>query len=345
VAKAAIAPNAASQGASRTPMTPTVAGISSETHTKQSDTYHLQIPKIQTLALHLERKGKSKNTIKNLIKDLKLLAQRADLDKPQDIEQAIARYQKVNGRPATNNYKNKLCTSYTAYCKFTNIQWTDKPHYTKEEIAIIPPTAQKIEMFVASARSTLSLKIDISYQTGLRPIEIQGEKGLQVKNINLEQHLITARITKGCNPRPPMKINEPLTAKLNTYITRNKLKPDDNLFTGDTERYSTHFIRFKNRLSERLKDPSIKTIRLYDIRHAYATRNLQKTQNTETVRIIMGHKCLNTTQRYLHLLNLENGEWTVEGTTDKKRAEELLTANFTYQLTTPDGTMLFRKPK
>jgi hypothetical protein len=36
-------------------------------------------------------------------------------------------------------------------------------------------------------------------------------------------------------------------------------------------------------------------------------------------------------------------EWIVEGTTDKKRATELLAADFTYQLTTPDGTMLFKK--
>jgi len=59
----------------------------------------------------------------------------------------------------------------------------------------------------------------------------------------------------------------------------------------------------------------------------------------------MGHKQLNTTQKYMRLLNINNGEWIVEGTTDKKRAEELLKADFTYQLTTPDGTMLFKKAK
>jgi hypothetical protein len=59
----------------------------------------------------------------------------------------------------------------------------------------------------------------------------------------------------------------------------------------------------------------------------------------------MGHKQLNTTQKYLHLLNFDNGEWIVEGTTDKQRARELLEADFKYQLTTPDGTMLFKKPK
>lgn len=40
-----------------------------------------------------------------------------------------------------------------------------------------------------------------------------------------------------------------------------------------------------------------------------------------------------------------NGERTVKGTTDKEQAKQPLAANFTYQLTTPDGTMLFGKPK
>ncbi len=60
---------------------------------------------------------------------------------------------------------------------------------------------------------------------------------------------------------------------------------------------------------------------------------------------MMGRKKLDTTQKYLHLLGLENGEWIVEGTNDKERAKQLLKEDFQYQLTTPDGTMLFKKAK
>ena len=47
----------------------------------------------------------------------------------------------------------------------------------------------------------------------------------------------------------------------------------------------------------------------------------------------------------MHLLAGTNEEWIVEGTTDKERAKQLLAADFAYQLTTPDGTMLFKKAK
>ncbi|MDT8783009.1 MAG: hypothetical protein IAX22_10285 [Candidatus Bathyarchaeota archaeon] len=47
----------------------------------------------------------------------------------------------------------------------------------------------------------------------------------------------------------------------------------------------------------------------------------------------------------MHLLVGTYAEWIVEATNDKKRAQDLLVADFTYQLTTPDGYILFRKQK
>jgi integrase len=306
-----------------------------------------EIPNLQALQLHLQRKGKSPRTIKVYIKELTQLAKRADLTNTQDVELAIATYKKKNGQPASNAYKQKLIATYTVYCKHFNIKWDDdeKPKYTREEKSIQPPSDARIDQLVAAAKHHLSIKIQVSQQTGLRPIEIVGEKGLRARDVHLDQNTITARSTKGCNARPPIKIKPELTARLQAHITKNNLKPDDILFTGNSHTYSEHFMRFRTRLARKLNDPQIHAIRLYDIRHAYVTKQLRRTQNTEIVRQIVGHKHLNTTQKYLHLLAGTNGEWIVEGTTDKERAKQLLTEDFTYQLTTPDGTMLFRKPK
>ncbi len=307
--------------------------------------------KIEEVKLHLEAKGRSPNTLDGFERHIKQLAQRANLDIPQDVELAIARYKlldhktwKPTDRPASNTYKQKLCFVYRDYCKYYKIPW-EVPEYTVEERSIQPPTEEKCSMLIAAAKGSLSIKIDISTQTGLRPIEVQGDKGLRVKDIHFDQNTITALSTKGCNARPPMKISEELANRLRTYITRNNLQPNDLLFTGNQRRYGEKFRRLKVRLAKQLSDPSIQTIRLYDLRHAYVTKILRRCQNTEIVRQIVGHKHLNTTQKYMHLLAGTNGEWIVEGTTDKERAKQLLAADFNYQLTTPDGTMLFRKSK
>ena len=306
--------------------------------------YIQQLLSIEILLLHLEGKGRSPNTITAYAKALKALALRADLKDTQTVELAIARYKKKDGRPITNNYKSKLCDCYAAYCKLNKMVW-EKPIYTPEPIAIQPPTAEQCSMLIAAAKGTLSMCLDISTQTGYRPIEIYGEKGLQVNNIHPESSTITARITKKCNPRPPQKVSPELMTRIQEYIRKHNFKANDLLFKGSPKRYGEHYRRFRNKLAEKLQDPTIHNISLYDLRHYYCTKQLRRIQNAEIVRQIMGHKNLNTTQKYMHLLAGTSGEWIVEGTTDKKRAQELLEADFTYQLTTPDGTMLFRKPK
>ena len=326
-------------------ITPTTTDLPQQSIRPELPAHYIQqLPSIENLLLHLEGKGRSRNTLTAYEKNLKALAKRTDLKNTQAVELAIARYKKKDGRPITNNYKSKLCDHYATYCKFYKVEW-EKPVYTPEPITIQPPSQEKILMLISSAKVPLSLKLDISAQTGLRPVEIQGEKGLQAKNIHSDQNTITARITKGCNPRPPLPIKPELTTRIQTYIADHKLEPDDLLFRGNAHNYGTQYRVFRNKLAEKLKDPTIRSIRLYDLRHAYATKQLRRTQNAEAVRILMGHKKLDTTQKYLHLLGIESGEWLVEGTTDPKRAKELLEADFIYQLTTPDGTMLFRKRK
>jgi integrase len=192
----------------------------------------------------------------------------------------------------------------------------------------------------------LSLKVDISTQTGLRPIEITGTKGLRVKDFHIDQKAIVALSTKGCNKRPPISITTELCLKIQDYIYKKNLRAEDLLFEQPSKKYGECYRRARNKLAEKLKDPTIKSIRLYDLRHYYITGLLRKTNNCEMVRQKVGHKHLDTTQKYLHLL-AENwtGEFLIEQTQDRKRAAELEATGYTYSFTTPDGWMQFKKVK
>lgn len=301
--------------------------------------------RIDKLVLYLKGKGRGESTQTAYQKNLLYLAQRVrNLNDTQAVELAIADYIKTDGHKATNNYKGKLCDCYVRYCKFYNIFW-EKPRYTPEPHSIQPPSSEKCEILISSAKMPLSLKIDISIETGLRPIEIVGEKGLHANDIHPDQKTITARSAKGCYARPPLKISEDLAARLNTYILECHLQGEDLLFEQPSRKYGECFRIYKKALAKKLNDHTIASIRLYDLRHYYVTKILRKIQNAEIVRQIVGHKRLDTTQKYMHLLAGTDGEWIVEGTLDKERAKQLLETDFTYQFTTPDGTMFFRKPK
>jgi len=303
------------------------------------------IANIQDVLIKLEADDKAQRTINGYRKNLLILAKKTELNDPEATKLAIARWKNPNGQPASNTYKDKLVSSYQHYAKTHKIEW-DKPVYHPDERGIQPPTTEQVKMLVSSAREPLSTKIQLMMETGCRPCEIQGDHGLRARDVHTAQKTITPESLKRCNARPALVISEELTAKLGEYITAHKLKPDDRLFTGQPERFSKHFMVHKNRIAERLRDSQIRNIRLYDLRHYYVTKQLKRTQNCEIVRQLVGHKHLNTTQRYMHLLaSNQSGEWIVEGTTDKERAKQLLQEDFTYQLTTPDGTVIFRKPK
>jgi integrase len=321
--------------------------------------------KIQKVSDALERLGKAKNTRDGFNKHIQTLANREitdktgkhklNLDNTAEVELAIARWKlidpktrKVTTKNASNCYKDKLIHQYDHYRKFYKLNWStgEKPIYKPEERGIIPPSDEKCAILMASFKMPLSLKVDISTQTGLRPIEVTGEKGIRVKDFHPDQKAIVALSTKGCNARPPMNITTELCSKIQEYIHRKGLSADDLLFTCTSKGYGEEFRRARNRLAKKLNDTTIKSIRLYDLRHYYVTKILRKIQNTEIVRQKVGHKNLNTTQRYMHLL-AENytGEFIIEQTQDRKRAAELEASGFTYSFTTPDGWMQFKKPK
>jgi integrase len=308
-----------------------------------------QAARIEAVLEQCKADGDAKSTIKLTRNLLKALADTADLNNPEQVKMAIANFKKKNKQPANDNYKISLVQCYQRYMEKYEITWTKqckKPHYVRHDRSIQPPTDERCNMILTAAHSPMNEKLDLSRQTGLRPCELVGQNGLRVRDIHPDTNTVTPVSAKGCNQRPAIKVTPELIAKLQTYIAKNKLKPDEIIFPSDPSNYTDHYCTFKKRLAERTGDPQFKNVRLYDLRHAYITKQLRKCQNAEIVRQRVGHKYLNTTQRYLHLLTDTDGaEWIVESTQDQKRADELLKQDFTYVLTTPDGYMKFRKPK
>lgn len=314
-----------------------------------------QLPKIEQVLFYLERKDKTEGTRKVNQKALVSLAEKANLNDPIQVELTIARSKRkirtpdgkyIDGtQPTTKNWKAKLATAYGWYCKVHKIVWEDRPRYKADQRTIQPPTTEIIETFIAHCQRELPIKIQVSEETGLRPIEVTGEKGLRIRDIHPETNTITAVNTKGCDARPPIKVSEELIIKLQTLITQKQLSINEPIFSGKPETYGQTFREARNRIAKELNQPQIKTIRLYDLRHYYVTKRLRKLRDAEKTRQDVGHKLLNTTQKYMHLIATAQIEWDVVSTTDPERADQLLTDDYEYVLTKPNGEMTFRKPK
>jgi integrase len=215
------------------------------------------------------------------------------------------------------------------------------PLYKPEAKSIKIPTSAKLDMIIAKAGRILSTKLQISKETGLRPVELQT---LKVKDVCTERRLIYPTTAKHGSART-LKISNNLTAMIQDHINRYKLNPDDKLFKGTVENYGQHYRNVRDNLAKKLNDPTLKTIRLYDFRHYYATTLYATTRDILYVKQQMGHKKIETTLIYTQLLNLiEDEEYTVKTATNAKDATELLEAGFT-KADEIDGIHLYRKRK
>jgi len=100
----------------------------------------------------------------------------------------------------------------------------------------------------------------------------------------------------------------------------------------------------RNRLAEKLGDQSLKTIRLYDFRHYYATTLYAKTRDILLVMRQMGHKKIETTLIYTQLLDSNDDEYTCKTATNITEATQLIENGFEY-ITEMEGLKLSRKRK
>jgi integrase len=283
--------------------------------------------------IQMKNDNKSDYTINFTRKALNFLAKHTSLGEPEAVKHFIAQLQ------TSNSYKRNLCIAYNKYCKFYKIEWT-MPLYLPEAKNIKLPTKEKLLMLIAKARIPTSIKLHLSMETGLRPVELCR---LKVNDIDLEHRVVNPITAKKGNPRT-LKISQQLTASINEWIIKNNLNLNDKLFKGDAEDYGKYYRAMRNKLAKDLKDPSIHTIRLYDFRHYFCSKQLNDTKDPYFVMVQMGHKKLETTQKYMHLMNLNDDEWTCKTASTVEEVMQLVEAGFQY-VTDMNGLKIFKKRK
>lgn len=204
-------------------------------------------------------------------------------------------------------------------------------------------TVKKINLW---RRKILSLKLWLSKETGLRPVELQA---LTVEKVDTTLNLVYPTTAKhGC--ARVLKIPQALSQALLKHVIKFNLQPKDKLFKGTARKYGENYREMRKSLAKKLNDPSLTTIRLYDFRHYFGTMQYWKNRDTGLTAQDMGHKDWNTTRKYIHLVRImelnQNGEeYIVKTATTKEEAIILLEQGFIYQNLEFDGAKVFKKRK
>jgi integrase len=238
-----------------------------------------------------------------------------------------------------DSYKSNLCDFYSHYCKFYNIVFS-KPKYHRDHKIPKVPTQEKINLILGHASKKYVIIYKIAMECGLRPVEIGN---LTLNDIDLEKGLLCVNSAKHGNPRV-LKLKSDTHALLTEYIRLRNFSLKESIFPSGAV-ISNTYQRLKASVAKKLNDPDLKKIRLYDLRHFFATMLYYKTKDILLVKERLGHKNINSTLVYTHLVSFNDNEEFYSATANNvSDAQKLIEAGFDF-VCDLDGVKLFRKRK
>jgi integrase len=159
---------------------PTTTTISIDQHVIPNNAPTLNV------LIQMKNDNKSDYTINFTRKALNFLARHTSLGEPEAVKDFIAQIK------TSDSYKRNLCIAYNKYCKFYKIEWT-MSLYLPEAKNIKLPTKEKLLMLIAKARIPTSIKLKLSMETGLRPVELCR---LKVNDLDLEHRTVNPTTAK-----------------------------------------------------------------------------------------------------------------------------------------------------
>jgi integrase len=284
--------------------------------------------------LWMKKEAYEDSTIEATAKRLKHLQKNCTLADPEIIKTFVA------NKKCSNAFKECLIETYAIYMRSIGQTWS-QPFYNRYDKLPKIPTEEKIDMLISHSAPRMALILSMSKDMGTRPIELTW---LKVSDINLQNRVINITGAKHTVGRVG-KLRPSTLEMLKQYVLKKHLNATDRLFQCKSKNLSEQYRRLRNRLAEKLQDPTFKTIRLYDFRHFKATMEYHKTKDLLHIKTLLGHKDLRTTLRYTQLLEtLENDEYHCKTATNVKEATQLIETGFEY-VTEIDGIKLFRKRK
>jgi integrase len=284
----------------------------------------------------MQKQGYRATTIHFSVRSLRWIDKRTNLLEPEQVKALLASAQTSESR------KRKLVEDLVRFYKFKNIPF-DKPRYKKIERVPFIPLESELDSLISAVGKKTSCFLQLAKETGMRSGEIWN---LKWTDADMERQCVNVTPEKNSNSRQ-LKISSRLVAMLNlmpkewAYIFRNPAtNPIDSI-----EHFRRNYIKARKRLAFKLNNPRLNQITFHTFRHYKGSMEYYRTKDILYVKALLGHKSIQNTMRYVHLVSFQNDDYVCKTAMNTNEAKELIESGFEYVATSQDNIMLFRKRK
>ena len=277
---------------------------------------------------YLEREGYAKDITYPRI--LHTLHKRgANLYDPESVKQTIAR------QPWKDGYKLLAVYAYDAFCAMEKITW-ERPKYRQEDAIVFVPDEKELDQLIAACRSRrMSTFLQCLKETYADPTEI-----LRLRWIDLHENILTINFPVKRHLPGQVKISNKLVSMLNSLPRKS-----ERIFPTDYKTMRMCFNPVRNKAAIRLQNPRLRAITFKSFRHWGGTMLAHYTNgNVLTIKKALRHRAIQSTMKYIGLLQFKDEDYEVATATTVKEIEQLAQAGF-QKFDELNGIHIFRKPK
>lgn len=286
---------------------------------------------ILQFGVHMIKRGLTHGTARNRVYMLNLLLRKgARLSDPDSVETVIAA--EPDWSPA---YKRQFFNAYAAFCKWAKIEW-EKPRIQVPEKPMFIPQEAEIDSLISGCGKKTSTLLQLLKETGAR---IGEAARLTWNDIDFKAKAVRITPEKGSNPRV-LPISDKLIAMLKALPKRE----DGFIFNPKPKTLADVFWKQRKSLTHKLQNPRLKQIHFHTLRHWKGTTLYYETNDPKHVKYVLGHKRLDSTDRYISYMGLREEVYVLRVAKTMEEAIELGEAGFELW-DTWNGVKIYRKLK
>jgi integrase len=238
-----------------------------------------------------------------------------------------------------NNTKSIVEYAYADWCAFNEFKYKPRKYPRETSIPHVP-LEKNIDQLIAGFRnSKYAPLLQLLKESGFRPIEAFR---LTPSDFDLEQQILTLnKPAKNSLPRQ-LKMSDKLTAMITPLI--RKTSETQRIWSAKPRHIKRTYQLTRDRIAKKLANLRLKQIKLSSFRHYIGTMTYHKTKDILYTQRVLGHKNIQNTLVYTHLVNFESDEYVCKIAKSIDEAGKLVEAGFDF-VTQFKGKMLFKKRK